>query len=62
MYTVIFPVVLFCIIDYKYVIFPGVLFYASTYAGGNGDFISLNIVDRRVEFRFNMGSGTIVIS
>ncbi|XP_076085746.1 agrin-like isoform X7 [Mytilus galloprovincialis] len=40
----------------------GVLFYASTYAGGNGDFISLNIVDRRVEFRFNMGSGTIVIS
>ncbi|CAC5391138.1 unnamed protein product [Mytilus coruscus] len=40
----------------------GVLFYASTYAGGNGDFISLNIVDKRVEFRFNMGSGTIVIS
>jgi hypothetical protein len=39
----------------------GVLFYASHYRGGNGDFISLNIINRQVEFRFNMGSGTVVI-
>ncbi|XP_069117853.1 agrin-like isoform X2 [Argopecten irradians] len=39
----------------------GVLMYASQFSRGLGDFVSVNIVDLHIEFRFNMGSGTVVI-
>ncbi|XP_061162516.1 agrin-like [Saccostrea echinata] len=39
----------------------GVLLYASQYPQGFGDYISLNIIDRQLEFRFNVGTGTVVI-
>ncbi|XP_056008873.1 LOW QUALITY PROTEIN: agrin-like [Ostrea edulis] len=39
----------------------GVVVYASQYPYGFGDYISLNIIDKHLEFRFNVGTGTVVI-
>ncbi|XP_036359766.1 agrin isoform X5 [Octopus sinensis] len=36
----------------------GMLFYASQYSGGEGDFIALNLENYYVEFSFNLGGGT----
>ena len=35
----------------------GVLLYNGQLTNGKGDFVSLNLVDGRLEFRFNLGSG-----
>ncbi|XP_076451600.1 agrin-like isoform X2 [Babylonia areolata] len=40
----------------------GVLFYATQFQGGLGDFISLNLVDKRLQFRFFLGSGVAEIA
>lgn len=40
---------------------PGLLLFASQYPDGSGDFISLNIDQGVVDYRFNMGSGTVII-
>lgn len=39
----------------------GMLFCASQYKGGEGDFIALNLNDRVLEFSFNLGGGTTKI-
>ncbi|KAJ8320450.1 hypothetical protein KUTeg_002037 [Tegillarca granosa] len=39
----------------------GVLFYSSQFANGLGDFISLNIVENSLEYRFDVGAGTVII-
>ena len=39
----------------------GVVFYNGQMASGRGDFIALNLVDRFLEFRFNLGSGTAIV-
>ncbi|XP_060593963.1 agrin-like isoform X4 [Ruditapes philippinarum] len=39
----------------------GMLLYASQYLGGQGDFLSLNIDDRYVELRFDLGDDPVVI-
>lgn len=35
----------------------GLLLYNGQFKNGRGDFISLNLVDGYVQFRFNLGSG-----
>eukprot|EP00105_Crassostrea_gigas_P027037 XP_011448233.1 PREDICTED: agrin isoform X6 [Crassostrea gigas] len=39
----------------------GMLLLASQYPQGYGDYISLNLINRHLEFRFNEGTGTVVI-
>ncbi|KAK6177684.1 hypothetical protein SNE40_015737 [Patella caerulea] len=39
----------------------GVLFFASQYLGGLGDFISLNLEKRKLQFKFFLGTGTAEI-
>ncbi|XP_022336600.2 agrin-like isoform X4 [Crassostrea virginica] len=39
----------------------GVLLLASQYPQGFGDYISLNLINRQLEFRFNVGTGTVII-
>ena len=39
----------------------GVVFYNGQMASGRGDFIALNLVDRFLEFRFNLGTGTAIV-
>ncbi len=39
----------------------GMIFYNGQSTNGNGDFISLNLVDGYLEFRYNLGSGTAEI-
>ena len=39
----------------------GLLLYNDQYRGG-GDFVSLGLVDGRIEFRFNVGSGPVAIT
>lgn len=39
----------------------GVLFYNGNKMDGEGDFISINLVNGYVEFRFDLGSGPAVI-
>ena len=38
-------------------LFTGVVLYASQDGSNKGDFLSLNLVDGFVQFRYNLGSG-----
>ncbi|XP_059489146.1 agrin-like isoform X2 [Neocloeon triangulifer] len=40
----------------------GLLLYDGQLVGGRGDFISLNLVDRHVQFKFDLGSGSANIT
>jgi hypothetical protein len=40
----------------------GVLFFAAQYPGGRGDFISLNMNKKHLEFKFYLGSGVATIT
>jgi agrin len=40
----------------------GLLLYDGQLVGGRGDFISLNLVNGHVQFRFDLGSGTANIT
>ena len=37
------------------------LLFATQYLHGKGDFLSLNIVDEYLEFRFDLGDGPVTI-
>ncbi|XP_064610786.1 agrin-like isoform X2 [Liolophura sinensis] len=39
----------------------GVILFATQYSGGSGDYISLNLINRTLEFTFDIGSGPAVI-
>lgn len=39
----------------------GVLLYSQQQEDGSGDFVSLALVNGHVEFRYNLGSGTVVL-
>ena len=39
----------------------GVIFFATQFQGGLGDFISLNLVKKRLQFKYYLGSGVATL-
>ncbi|XP_054266356.1 agrin-like [Macrosteles quadrilineatus] len=49
-------------IEFKTYSNDGILFYNQQHADGTGDFVSLAIVNGFIEFRYNLGSGPVVLT
>ena len=44
-----------------YFLISGMLLFATQFLNGEGDFFSLNIADKYLEFRFDLGDGPVFL-